>query len=201
MRATLMKWWLLAMVLAAGAASAQAEETIVFFRHGEKPAGGLGQLTCQGLNRALALPGVLLDKFGTPDYLYAPNPAVEDFRSRRQLLLRTPPGHDRTRRDPSRQVGEQQYGYNDVTGLRSILVTSSEGQRHGLRLLGTRLPGEGGPEHHECVRRWRHGPRMDAPATTTACTSSGINYANGSIDAQFERDREGLNGLPTACPG
>ena len=28
-----------------------------------------------------------------------------------------------------------------------------------------------------------------------------INYANGSIEAQFERDREGLNGLPTTCPG
>ena len=26
-------------------------KTIVFFRHGEKPSGGLGQLTCQGLNR------------------------------------------------------------------------------------------------------------------------------------------------------
>jgi hypothetical protein len=51
-------------------------ETIVFFRHGEKPPRGLGQLTCQGLNRALALPAVLLARFGKPDYLFAPNPAV-----------------------------------------------------------------------------------------------------------------------------
>jgi hypothetical protein len=32
-------------------------ETIIFIRHGEKPLSGLGQITCQGLNRALALPG------------------------------------------------------------------------------------------------------------------------------------------------
>ena len=49
-------------------------ETIVFLRHGEKPPGGLGQLTCQGLNRALALPPVLISKFGKADYIFAPDP-------------------------------------------------------------------------------------------------------------------------------
>jgi hypothetical protein len=50
-------------------------ETIVIFRHGEKPANGLGQLTPQGLNRALALCEVLPRKFGRPQYLFAPDPA------------------------------------------------------------------------------------------------------------------------------
>jgi hypothetical protein len=49
-------------------------ETIVFIRHGEKPPAGLGQLTCQGLNRALALPKVLMTKFGKPSNIYAPDP-------------------------------------------------------------------------------------------------------------------------------
>jgi hypothetical protein len=49
-------------------------ETIVFLRHGEKPPGGLGQLTCQGLNRALALPPLLISKFGRADYIFAPAP-------------------------------------------------------------------------------------------------------------------------------
>lgn len=49
-------------------------ETIVCIRHGEKPTNGLGQLTCQGLNRALALPDVLLGKFGRPQFIFAPNP-------------------------------------------------------------------------------------------------------------------------------
>jgi hypothetical protein len=51
-----------------------AAETIVFVRHGEKPEGGLGQLSCQGLNRALALPSVIADSFGRPEAIFAPNP-------------------------------------------------------------------------------------------------------------------------------
>ena len=50
-------------------------ETLVCFRHGEKPRGGLGQLTCRGLNRALALPNVLLSRYGKPQFVFAPNPA------------------------------------------------------------------------------------------------------------------------------
>lgn len=54
--------------------AAHADQTIVFLRHGEKPPLGLGQLDCQGLNRALALPSVLQAKFGTPTAIYAPDP-------------------------------------------------------------------------------------------------------------------------------
>lgn len=50
-------------------------ETIVLIRHGEKPPGGLGQLTCKGLNRSLALPSLLIGRFGKPDFIYAPDPA------------------------------------------------------------------------------------------------------------------------------
>jgi hypothetical protein len=58
-------------------ASGPAVETIVCIRHGEKPKGGLGQLTCRGLNRALALPGVLLAKYGAPQFVFAPNPTLK----------------------------------------------------------------------------------------------------------------------------
>src|SRR5690242_18964299 len=64
-------------LLAATAVQARAEQMIVFFRHGEKPASGNGQITCQGLNRAQALPTVLFARYGTPAYLYAPNPGVK----------------------------------------------------------------------------------------------------------------------------
>jgi hypothetical protein len=71
---------LLPLLLAGAAlllgAPAQADVTLVMFRHGEKPDQGLGQLNCPGLNRALALPDVLLSKFGKPDALFAPNPGV-----------------------------------------------------------------------------------------------------------------------------
>jgi hypothetical protein len=52
-----------------------AQETIVAIRHAEKPPEGLGQLSCKGFNRALALPGVLTHRFGKPDAIYAPNPS------------------------------------------------------------------------------------------------------------------------------
>jgi hypothetical protein len=52
-------------------------ETIVMLRHGEKPPGGLGQLTCKGLNRALALPSILIGRYGKPDFIYAPNPSMQ----------------------------------------------------------------------------------------------------------------------------
>ena|ERR1017187_9683747 len=55
-------------------ASTQTVETIVCIRHGEKPPGALGQLNCRGLNRALALPAVLLGKYGSPQFIFAPNP-------------------------------------------------------------------------------------------------------------------------------
>src|SRR3981081_1885912 len=57
------------------AAERPVTETIVLVRHGEKPALGLGQLNCQGLNRALALPSVLGKQFGKPDLILAPDPA------------------------------------------------------------------------------------------------------------------------------
>ena len=58
---------------------AYADTEIIIVRHGEKPALGLGQLSCQGLNRSLALPHVLFSRFGKPVAIYAPNPAMKKF--------------------------------------------------------------------------------------------------------------------------
>lgn len=55
---------------------AHAQETIVAIRHAEKPPSSLGQLTCKGLNRALALPTVLIPRYGKPDRIYAPDPGT-----------------------------------------------------------------------------------------------------------------------------
>ena len=54
-----------------------AQQTIVVVRHGEKPPKGLGQLTCQGLQRSLRLPAWLGERFPPPDAIYAPNPSVK----------------------------------------------------------------------------------------------------------------------------
>ena len=50
-------------------------ETIVCVRHGEKTERELGQLSVQGLNRSLALPRVLIGKYGRPSLILAPNPS------------------------------------------------------------------------------------------------------------------------------
>jgi hypothetical protein len=49
-------------------------QTLVFMRHAEKPEGGLGQLNCQGLNRAIDLATLLPEKFGKANYVFAANP-------------------------------------------------------------------------------------------------------------------------------
>jgi hypothetical protein len=50
-----------------------------------------------------------------------------------------------------------------------------------------------------------YGGGATVPAWTTGDYDSlyivRITYANGSIQAEFEKDSEGLNGLPTTCPG
>lgn len=50
-------------------------QTLVFLRHAEKPGEGLGQLNCQGLNRALDLATLLPERFGKADYVFAANPS------------------------------------------------------------------------------------------------------------------------------
>jgi hypothetical protein len=69
----------LALSLAAPTLAAQSPgtETIVMVRHGEKPPGNArGQLDCQGLNRALALPSVLA-RYGKPAAIFAANPTKD----------------------------------------------------------------------------------------------------------------------------
>ena len=63
---------LLALGAVGGPAFADDVETIVFLRHGEKPANEIGQLNVTGLNRALALPDVLLTRYQNPQFIFAP---------------------------------------------------------------------------------------------------------------------------------
>ena len=53
----------------------QVVETLVCVRHGELTSKEIGQLDIRGLNRSLALPHVLISKYGPPGFIFAPNPA------------------------------------------------------------------------------------------------------------------------------
>src|SRR3954468_8319334 len=110
---------LAALVFVVAAGHARADQTIVFLRHGEKPSGGYGQLTCQGLNRALALPNVLAGTYGKGSYLYAPNPAVKIAAPAGSFYYVRPLA---TIEPTAIRLGlsvNTKYGYSDVAGMQS----------------------------------------------------------------------------------
>src|SRR5436190_19719265 len=120
---------LAAMLLCAWASVAHAAtttETIVFLRHGEKPSGGYGQLTCQGLNRSLALPDVLLAKYGKPTYLYAPNPAVQITDAAGAFYYVRPLATIEPTAIRTVSNVRTKYGYNDISSLEAALITPTK---------------------------------------------------------------------------
>lgn len=113
--------------MACNTATAEAEKTsndevqrIILVRHAEKPDDGLGNLTCQGLNRALLLPDYIQREFNKPDYIFAPNPSIktcelhgdgECYSYVRPLVTIAP---------TAIQYGmpiNTQYGWNDFEGI------------------------------------------------------------------------------------
>lgn len=94
-------------------------------RHGEKPLDGLGQLSCTGLNRALALPKLLIGRFGRADAIFAPDPAVE---VRENSLSRTEYSYVRplaTIEPTAIQLDlpvNTQLGLRDIVGLESAVT-------------------------------------------------------------------------------
>jgi hypothetical protein len=179
--------------------STPTTETLVFFRHGEKPASGYGQITCQGLQRALALPDVLARQFGTPQYLFAPNPLpkVNDpagsFYYVRPLATIEP---------TAIRLGmpvNAQYGYSDITGLQSELLSST----YATATIFISW------EHLKLQQLVQNIMNTYGGGATVPAWPSGdydslyvvrITRNGGAISAQFEHDFEGLNGLPTTCP-
>ena len=191
--------WLAPVLLLVSVIEAHAEQTIVFLRHGEKPSGGYGQLTCQGLNRSLALPDVLLAKYGKPTYLYAPNPAVQitdpagAFYYVRPLATIEPTAI-RTERNV-----RTKYGYNDIVSLEAALVTPTKADttifvawEHAYlqRVVQNIMNHYGGGAK---VPAWISGD-YDTLFVVR------VNYAGGTATARFSTDREGLNGQSTTCP-
>jgi hypothetical protein len=193
-----------ALVIAlTGARCARADgatETIVIMRHGEKPAGGYGQLTCQGLNRAMALPRVLGKLFGKPDAIFAPDPAraVDDPAGRfdyvRPLATIEP---------TAVAFGKPivaDLGFDDVSGLatrlqeplyRSSMVFVAWEHVKGealARLLMTTNGGDGG-----AVPRWTH-------ADYDSLYVVKLVQSGGARKASFALMHEGLDGQPTTCP-
>ena len=186
-------------VTAATTTTTHTTETIVFLRHGEKPSGGYGQITCQGLQRALALPDVLTRMFGNPQYLFAPNPSPKIGDTAGSFYYLRPLA---TIEPTAIRLGlpvNAQYGYDNITGLQTELLSSTYASATVFvswehlklqALVQNVMNAYGGGA---TVPAWGSSDYDSLYVVRLTRNSSGIS-------AVFEHDYEGLNGQPTACP-
>jgi hypothetical protein len=176
-------------------------ETIVFLRHGEKPEKEIGQLNCQGLNRALALPRVLISKFGRPEYIFAPSAA-------RLATISGGAGYNYLRPlatiEPTAiELGlpvNADFAYSNITGLRSELTGQKyqnalvfvAWEHHQLENIVKQLVSEfhGDPAQ---VPHWK-GDDFDSLYIVRIATRAGTRSIS------FTQDQEGLSNLSVDCP-
>jgi len=174
-------------------------ETIVFVRHGEKPATEYGQLDCKGLNRALALPRVLIGKYGRADFIFAPDPTKKiikdgvEYSYMRALAAIEP---------TAIQLGlpvETKLGFREIELLQTELLTPKY-QRSVIFVAW---------EHHELEQLVKNllatfgaNPAI-APVWSDEDFDSiyviRIRSVMGHRSVMFQHDREGLHGLSMDC--
>jgi hypothetical protein len=173
-------------------------ETIVCLRHGEKPRGGLGQLTCRGLNRALALPKVLLGKYGPPEFVFAPNP-TEKSDGDRYYYIRPLMTIEPTAVRCGLPVNTQ-FGYREIKGLENELekpeykkATIFVAWEHALldTFVKDLVKAHGGDPAQ--VPSW---PGNDYDTIFLVK----ITHAGNRETVAFTIDHEGLNDLSDGCP-
>ncbi|WP_322091389.1 histidine phosphatase family protein [Paraburkholderia bannensis] len=174
--------------------------TLIFVRHGEKPAEGLGQLDCKGLNRALALPAVIAAKYGKPDAVYAPDPGEQkDDRGHAYYYVRPLATVEPT----AIQFGlpiQTPYGHSHTDALEKTLLDPS--LRNRTVLIGW--------EHREIETMVRKivaghgGAASDVPKWKSADFDSiyvvRVDWSSGTPVVRFKHDREDLDGVSDECP-
>jgi hypothetical protein len=188
-----------AVALIGGPARSEGKvETIVFLRHGEKPALGLGQLDCRGLNRALALPKVIAATFGKPDAIIAPDPSGQKRDGAGVYDYVRPLATIEPTAIAFGLPVEARIGFADADGLQASLEAPSRHQalvlvawEHKLIDVVARnlLAKHGGDPN--AVAKWNDDDFDSLDVVT-------IDWSAGR--ATFARKKEGLEGLSDACP-
>lgn len=174
--------------------------TIVFLRHGEKPDAGLGQLSCRGLNRALALPPVLTRLFGRPAAIFAPDPSKQKEDSGVSYDYVRPLA---TIEPTAIALGlpvDTSFGYEDIDGLKAALekpdyagklIFVAWEHKQIVDLARQMMTDNGGDA--KAVPKW-HGKDFDSLYVLH------LGGAGAKPSATFETLAEGLDGQPEACP-
>ncbi|HEY3913022.1 MAG TPA: hypothetical protein VGN61_00940 [Verrucomicrobiae bacterium] len=179
--------------------STQTVETIVCIRHGEKPAAGLGQLTCRGLNQALALPKVLLGKYGTPQFVFAPNPTQKADKGNSYNYIRPLMTIEPTAIRRGLPVNTE-FGFREIDGLEKELEKPGYQNavvfvawEHGLldRFVKEMVKSHGGDDTQ--IPKW---PGKDYDSIFLVK----ITRSGGTQTVSFTIDHEGLDNLSDDCP-
>lgn len=171
--------------------NALAQETLIFVRHGEKPANDSGQLTCKGLNRALALPDVLLDRYGKPDFIFAAGPKENKTGSSLRALSTIMPTAVRV----GLPIGIQ-FHADDIAGLQQELLSDKY-------------------QNSRIFIAWEHKNLDKAVKNIVAARGGDANlvpeWPGSDFDSifvvtldqgkvSFRQEREGLTQLAESCP-
>jgi hypothetical protein len=181
-------------------AAGPAVETLVFVRHGEKPAQGLGQLNCQGLNRALALPAVIAAKFGKPDAIFAPDPGEQKNDGGHPYYYVRPLATIEPTAIQFQMPVQTPYGLTQIDRLSATLIDPAYRNKvvvvaweHKLieKLVRQMVSAHGG--NAADVPKW-HSDDFDSIYIVK------LDWQGGSPRASFQHSDEGLNGRSTDCP-
>jgi hypothetical protein len=175
-------------------------ETLVFVRHGEKPAQGFGQLNCQGLNRSMALPAVIAAKFGKPDAIFAPDPGQQKNDSGHPYYYVRPLATIEPTAIQFEMPVQTPYGFAEIDKLSSALVAPAYRNKlvvvaweHKLieKLVRQILSAHGGNASE--VPKW-HSDDFDSIYIVK------LDWQSGTPHAIFQHSEEGLNGRSADCP-
>ena len=178
-------------------------QTLVFMRHAEKPSMGLGQLNCQGLNRAIDLSELLPRQFGKADFIFAANPSrhVEEGEG----------DHSYSYLRPLMTVGPSaiklglpvniDYGANDTDDLASELMrdkyhnaTIYTAWSHGyLPELINSVAQEASGKKINLLEDWANDD-FDSVLVLT------LKWVNGKATMEYENYKQGLDNGAVGCP-
>lgn len=178
-------------------------QTLVFLRHAEKPDMGLGQLNCQGLNRAIDLSTLLPKEFGDANFIFAANPSrhVEEgegdhsYSYLRPLMtvgpsaikLGLPVNIDFAANDTSDLANEfMRDKYHNAT----IYTAWSHGY---LPELINKVAEEASGQKVKLLDDWV-GDDFDSVLVLT------LKWVNGKASLEYENYKQNLNGGEVGCP-
>jgi hypothetical protein len=174
-------------------------ETIIFIRHGEKPGTEFGQLSCQGLNRSLVLPKLLIRNYGRANFIFAPDPAKKvssngrDYSYTRALATIEP---------TAIELGlpvETKFGYEEIDLLQEELLSPQyrkslvfvAWEHFKLQQLVKNLFATLGSD--AVIPPWNSDDFDSIYVVTITTVGSHQNIT-------FRHDYEHLNGLSAECP-